>query len=373
MSRRIPALLLTAAVLVAGISLGAAPSAMAAESATFKTTSVSRDGMTMLPFIETMENEGYTVYSSAQGLYAERGGSWAWAPLYDMYAVVNGETVRLSRAPVIVQGVAYYPEDFFNKVVWGWYDWEPEWPNYPNQGWSRIIEGLRFRLIYDEGAPGKIGLAVKNAASYRKTIEIPSGKTHEIVLKKNGSKVWNSTDGKVFTQAVQYLTLRAGESKTYWTDLPSLARGSYDVEAYFSGVSYKGAVARTRITIRTPYNPPSYGWSSLRYSLSFSQGLANRLNPPQLVLRVNNPSGRDVVFPSGYTYEFVVWGNDGSETRKTLPVSADELGRKVSPGASQTHFVYLNGLKRGSYYAEAYIKSGGQIVRTIGSLNFTVK
>ncbi|MGE5484103.1 MAG: BsuPI-related putative proteinase inhibitor [Ignavibacteriales bacterium] len=367
LNRRIATLLL-AAVLVAGITLGEAPAATAAATATFKPASVTRDGMRMLPFRQTMENAGATVYynSTDRSFYAELDGVWVWAPVYDVYAVVNGERVRLSRAPVVVQDVAYYPEDFFDGVFSGWYGWGHSGGNQNNDS-NRAIEGLRFSLSYERGTPGRIGLVVKNVSGYRKTIMIPSGKTHEIVLKRNGAKVWSSTDGRVYTQAVQYVTLRAGESKTYWTDLPTLVRGSYGVEAYFFGVSYKGVVARTTIQAGSYNNPPAGNSGSLQYSLSYSQGWSSSQNPPQLVLRVKNPTGSDVTSSYSQSYEFVVWGKDGSVTRKQLP------GMKIAAGASQTHFVYLNGLKRGSYYAECYLKEGGRTVRTIGSLSFTVK
>lgn len=376
MSRRTAALVVAAAVLAAGLTLGAAPAALAAEPAQMKTTSVSRDGMTMLPFRQTMEDAGYTVYfnSSDQSFYAELGGTWVWAPLYDNYAVVNGETVRLSRGPVIVQGVAYYPEDFFQGAFSGWYGWGSAWPRYPSTGWSRVIEGLRFRLVYERDDPGRIGLVVKNVTASEKTLKFPTGKTHEIVLKRNGAKVWSSADGKMYTQAVQYVTLKAGESKTYWTDLPGLAGGSYNVEAYFSGIPYTGIVTKKTISIERWNDGPIYGWDPLQYSLSFSQGWSSTLNPPQLVLRVKNPTGREVIFPYNHEYEFVIWGSDGSVTRKELPgMSRSDYVQKISAGASQTHFIYLNGLKRGTYYAEGYIKEGGRIVRTLGGVNFTIK
>jgi len=368
LSRRISALVLAAAVLAAALSVGTAP-AMAAEAATFKTASVTRDGMTMLPFRETLEAAGAKVSYSSQSssFYAELNGNWIWAPVYDNYATINGYSVKMSRAPVVVQGTAYFPQDLLDLFLDGW---RGGWTPAPGQG-TGTREGLKFSLVYEAGNPGRIGLVVENTTSRAKTLTFPSGKTHEIVLKQNGARVWSSADGKVYTQSVKYETLRAGQSKTYWTDLPRLASGTYRAEAYFSGISYKGVVASTTINHRGS----SANWyDPLKYSLSYQAGLFGILNPPKLVLTVKNPTGSDVVFPGKHTYEFVIWGYDGSETRKTLPgMSQSNFVQKIAAGASQTHFIYLNGIKKGTYYAEGYIKQDGRIVKTIGGLTFTVR
>ncbi|MCR4397903.1 MAG: BsuPI-related putative proteinase inhibitor [Firmicutes bacterium] len=375
-NRKSPAALhavgLAVALAVAAVSVAPFP-ALAAEPASMKTTAVSRDGMTMLPFRRTMEDAGATVYynSGDRSFYAELHGRRIWAPLYDMYAVVNGETVRMSRAPVIVQGVAYFAEDLFQMFFAGS---PPDGPYTGRQygSWSRKIGGLRFRLVYERGNPGRIGLVVRNVTSAPKTLTFGSGKTHEIVLRRNGAEVWSSSDGQSYTQAVQRVTIGAGQSKTYWTRLPRLPRGYYDVEAYFTAVSYEGPVAEMRIAVGSGQ---AVSWNDpLDYSLSFRTGWSGSQSPPRLVLTVRNNTGRDVVFPYPHSYEFVIWGNDGSVTRKKVPaMSVNDYVQQVAAGAVQTHFVYLHGLKKGSYYVEAYVREDGGGARMIGSLEFTVR
>ncbi|NPV69511.1 MAG: hypothetical protein HPY55_02545 [Firmicutes bacterium] len=391
-TRRFAALALVATLLVSGIAAAAAPAALAAEATTSAgTASVTRDGMRMLPFRKVMQEAGASVWfdSAAQEFYVEIDGLDITLPVYGGYAVVDGQTVKLSRAPVVVQGVAYIPEDFIEGVLsgdyagWRWNDrWYDRWFGRkrvvaldPGHTWTQSKDGLQFKLTYKNGSPERIGLMVKNATSEDKTLTFPSGKTHEIVILRYGQKVWGSADGKFYTQAVQNVVLKAGETKTYWSDIPRLASGAYSVRGYLTAVSSSKPVVRANLSVKyTGYGRAPTWYDPLEYTLSFRQKSLFGANPPSLMLTVKNPTNDEVIFPDTHTYAFVIWGTDGSVTRKELPaMSRSEFVQKMAAGALQQHFIYLKGLPAGEYYAEGYVKEGGEVIRTIGGIRFTIR
>ncbi|MRX52705.1 proteinase inhibitor [Bacillus idriensis] len=88
----------------------------------------------------------------------------------------------------------------------------------------------------------QINMTVKNHTDEEKNFEFSSGQKYEIIITDpNGAEVYKYSKGRMFTQALQYLTLPPGESQTYqetW-DMKSagteLEAGEYTVNVMFAG------------------------------------------------------------------------------------------------------------------------------------------
>ncbi|MCM3595268.1 BsuPI-related putative proteinase inhibitor [Metabacillus idriensis] len=88
----------------------------------------------------------------------------------------------------------------------------------------------------------QINMTVKNHTDKEKNFEFSSGQKYEIIITDpNGAEVYKYSKGRMFTQALQYLTLPPGESQTYqetW-DMKSagteLETGEYTVNVMFAG------------------------------------------------------------------------------------------------------------------------------------------
>ncbi|MGX1194846.1 BsuPI-related putative proteinase inhibitor [Metabacillus sp. SLBN-84] len=93
----------------------------------------------------------------------------------------------------------------------------------------------------EESGVVQITMMVKNNSDEEKNFEFSSGQKYEIIITDpNGAEVYKYSKGKMFTQALQYVTIPPGESKTYeetWDmkSAGSLQAGDYTVTAQFAG------------------------------------------------------------------------------------------------------------------------------------------
>ncbi|MDR0136425.1 BsuPI-related putative proteinase inhibitor [Metabacillus idriensis] len=88
----------------------------------------------------------------------------------------------------------------------------------------------------------QINMTVKNQTDEEKNFEFSSGQKYEIIITDpNGAEVYKYSKGRMFTQALQYMTLPPGESQTYQEtcDMKSagtkLEAGEYTVTVMFAG------------------------------------------------------------------------------------------------------------------------------------------
>ncbi|USK34772.1 proteinase inhibitor [Bacillus sp. F19] len=62
----------------------------------------------------------------------------------------------------------------------------------------------------------QINITLKNNTNEEKNFEFSSGQKYEIIITdSNGAEVYKYSKGRMFTQALQYLTLPPGESQTW--------------------------------------------------------------------------------------------------------------------------------------------------------------
>ena len=238
----------------------------------------------------------------------------------------------------------------------------------------RTRDGLRFSITTDPNRPRRVGLVVSNTSSEDREIRFPTAKTHEIALFKDGVKLWGSADGKAYAQTAWTEKLAAKRSKTYWSQLPWLAPGEYELRAYFDGIRRQSPVVIARVYVGTTWWGGSW-WlrNPLAYSVSFQKGFAAGQGQPKIVITVKNPTGEEVILPGPHSYEVVIYGDDGSVTTKVVPgMSPNAYVEQMGPGALRTYFVYLNGLRSGGYYAEVSVNEGVYGPRLIGSLTFRI-
>lgn len=71
---------------------------------------------------------------------------------------------------------------------------------------------------FPAGAAISFVVTIKNQASAARTLTLPTGQTHDVVVMDAGHKeVWRYSRGRMFAQVIVDLTLKPGESRSYTT------------------------------------------------------------------------------------------------------------------------------------------------------------
>ena len=77
-----------------------------------------------------------------------------------------------------------------------------------------------------------VSVSVRNHLSVPYTLTFPTGGRAAFVIDRDGTTVWDSARGRVYTQSISHLTLAPGESVTYadvWPGWSSQASGRYQI------------------------------------------------------------------------------------------------------------------------------------------------
>jgi len=113
---------------------------------------------------------------------------------------------------------------------------------------SDVGEGadLKYDLSYDDG---EFALVVRNAGDETEKLEFMTSEHLRIILKKGEEEVFNSAEGMMFTQQVNYEELEPGAQKTYTVQWQDAQEGMYTVEAYLLAISDSDPVAATDLTV----------------------------------------------------------------------------------------------------------------------------
>lgn len=72
---------------------------------------------------------------------------------------------------------------------------------------------------------------VRNGGSAPQPLEFRSGKTADVVLRRDGEQVWQWSEGRMFSQALGHEELAPGESTTYHLDWNDPERGEFEATA----------------------------------------------------------------------------------------------------------------------------------------------
>ncbi len=96
--------------------------------------------------------------------------------------------------------------------------------------------GLEYALSYDRES-GQFTFVVQNTSDQDINLEFATGEHYRIVVKQGGEPVFDSSEGMMFTQAVNYVDLKSGDELSFAAEWRPEMGGTYQVEAYFMAVS----------------------------------------------------------------------------------------------------------------------------------------
>lgn len=286
-----------------------------------------------------------------------------------------------------------------NRYAPEWYWWyPPTWPPAPRD--STDVTMLTYAVQYQPGSwwnPGKLVLLVSNWTPYTIKAQFPSGKTHAFEVKRYGYTIWQSTEGKVYTQAVTTDTFAPGETKAYTDTLPWLQPGWFQVNAYFAAngapsqpvastwvyISYGGDYRQPPSQYWPPYWPGFPGYSSslalLSWDLSFRPKTWASSGYNRLVLQVRNTSDRDiwVYNPDGVLYKVVIQDTSGKTVWEYAARSGSAEVDRWYPfdvfraGSTRYHFITVPDLGSGWFVARVYFPAAGD--RPVAETWFSMK
>jgi hypothetical protein len=265
-------------------------------------------------------------------------------PMDRAWATVNGSRVALPAASRLHLGWSYVPGEFLVQTLGCRLVWD-----FPT---GRLLitnpeeESLEYAIVVALDT-GKIGLKVQNRGAVPVRVTFRSSQTHDFVIRMGQKVVWRASDGQVYLMVIKEEAFAPGETRTYWSDLPSLEPGDYVVEAQFPGSS--ATVAHRSLSI--PGQKPLTYW------------LLHDKDNGRLGLMVYNRTGVEVVltFPSSQTHDFVlkregqtVW--QASAGQAYLPAVREE---RLAANGYSIYWTDLPWLPAGTYQAEAYFSGDG--------------
>lgn len=96
-------------------------------------------------------------------------------------------------------------------------------------------KNLQYKLEVVKGDPNLFILMVTNPLDKAINVTTPSGQIYDFRLTKNGQKIWQWSDGKNFTQAMQNVKFAAKETKLYYAQYKTTSKGEYKLYGYFKG------------------------------------------------------------------------------------------------------------------------------------------
>lgn len=90
---------------------------------------------------------------------------------------------------------------------------EPSPPEVLRQ--SVDVELRTAQDTYPHGAPVEMVLRIQNTGDAPVRLLMPTGQQYDFVVRRDGQEVWRWSQGRVFTQAVTFLTLAPDETQTF--------------------------------------------------------------------------------------------------------------------------------------------------------------
>ncbi|MFL8939090.1 BsuPI-related putative proteinase inhibitor [Rossellomorea oryzaecorticis] len=107
-----------------------------------------------------------------------------------------------------------------------------------NQTEKGIVAGsMEPSLIEQEAKNGKLvyKYKIKNQTEKEKTFVFSTGQTIDFEIKdKNGEVVYRDSEGKMYTQAIQEITVKQGEEFSRSLTLPNLESGTYTLTVWLT-------------------------------------------------------------------------------------------------------------------------------------------
>lgn len=236
----------------------------------------------------------------------------------------------------------------------------------PQPNLQQYRRNLQYGLAYDKKT-NEANFTVKNSSYLPLYLSFPTAKKFDLaVYNQRGTKVWQLSQDKQYTQAVSWEWFYPGETKSYKSELPQLAPGKYTLVAFYSARGINTAVTSLNITVQEEKkaNP------ALSYDAWYSGGKDHKI-----VLAVRNltKSPVRVEFPGGLRYDVQLKGNNGftwcysAGKAATAAITSDVL----KAGLNRFHYIYLPDLPKGRYSAQVYYLGHSSRI-PVETLSFTV-
>ncbi|BDG49086.1 hypothetical protein PspKH34_36470 [Parageobacillus sp. KH3-4] len=114
-----------------------------------------------------------------------------------------------------------------------------------------IIAGtLEPSLTYEKkGRNYVVTFTVKNQTERVQTVTFTSGKKYDYILYRDGKKVKQFSEGKLFTQIYEERLLKQGESLVFQETFSNLPKGKYKLEWWLADKNWPNAKAVITFTV----------------------------------------------------------------------------------------------------------------------------
>lgn len=227
---------------------------------------------------------------------------------------------------------------------------------------------LSYYLTYDEDQ-NKLHFTVANLKSYPVNLRFSSGQDFDLIIRQKGQKVWQYSDDKSYTQAVRNERLQPYNAKSYQVELPLLADGNYQVQAYFAGgVSRNRVAANLSITIKHKQQGNIQG---LKYDLDYNA------KDGEMVFTVTNKTYQPInlIYPQAKKFDLLILNNNGKKVWRHSDdmVYTQALQREwLYPWRSLVFEAKLPALKPGNYTVQASFHAAG-VDKVVASRKITIE
>jgi hypothetical protein len=94
-----------------------------------------------------------------------------------------------------------------------------------------------------------VAFTVKNQTERVQTVTFTSGKRYDYILYRNGKKVKQFSEGKLFTQIYEERPLKQGEELVFTETFTDLPKGNYKLEWWLADKNWPNAKATITFTV----------------------------------------------------------------------------------------------------------------------------
>jgi hypothetical protein len=94
-----------------------------------------------------------------------------------------------------------------------------------------------------------VAFTVKNQTERVQTVTFTSGKKYDYILYRNGKKVKQFSEGKMFTQIYEERPLKPGEALVFTETFTGLPKGNYKLEWWLADKNWPNAKATITFTV----------------------------------------------------------------------------------------------------------------------------
>lgn len=166
---------------------------------------------------------------------------WRWSDDYDFITVIQNVTFEPGKKETYT--AQWTPVDPGNYTVEAYFMGQSSTKPVLAKNFTVLKKQDQYNLQYDleviTGKPNLYILRVTNPLNRKLEVTTPTGQIYDFLLLKDGKKIWQWSDGRNFTQAVQKLSFAAKETKVYYVQYEATTPGNYQLYGFFKGEGNK--------------------------------------------------------------------------------------------------------------------------------------